>query len=64
MNMADIKDVSTTIESALNEVGLTGKLNVDMDGKHVVAPVGDVTGHPVEVHVEVVDAEPGEPPAD
>jgi hypothetical protein len=59
--MADIKDISTTIASALDEVGLTGKLDVDMDGKHAVAPVGDVTGHPVKVRVEVIDAEPAEP---
>ena len=50
--MADIKDVSTVIASALEEVSLSGKLDVHMDGHQKVVAIGD-KGEQVEVKVQV-----------
>lgn len=39
--MADINDVSTTIASALAEVGVSGQLDVQMEGSKAVTIVGE-----------------------
>ena len=49
--MADLNDISTSIASALSEVGVNGHLDVEMDGvkqAETLGPLGD------EVEVEVV----------
>jgi len=54
--MADIKDVRDTIASALTEVGVSGTLDVTMDGAESVVTVGEVHGEEVEVVVTVKPA--------
>jgi hypothetical protein len=51
--MADRSDIATVIKSALAEVGVAGKLNVEMDGKAVTTTVGAPTGDDVDVTVVV-----------
>ncbi|WP_242154189.1 hypothetical protein [Sphingomonas sp. BAUL-RG-20F-R05-02] len=53
--MADIKDMSRAIHSALQEIGVTGELNVHMDGDQAVASIGQPGGDDVEVLVEIHD---------
>ena len=52
--MADAKDVAAVIQSALDEIGVTGKLEVSMDGQETTKSLGNPTGddHRVDVHVE------------
>ena len=52
--MADIKDVSAAVQSALIEIGVDGKLHVEMDGEQQDQPVGDDRGQDVQVIVTVV----------
>jgi hypothetical protein len=59
--MADIKDVSTVIASALSEISVNGTLDVEMDGDSEVVNLGTLPGDPVEV---VVTVKPVEPEAD
>ena len=51
--MADIQDMSHAIHSALEEIGVTGELNVHMDGDQAVASIGQPGGDDVEVSVKV-----------
>jgi hypothetical protein len=51
--MADIKDVSQTIASALGEVGVTGTLDVNMDGAEKIITVGETRDDDLEIHVVV-----------
>lgn len=51
--MADIKDMSRAIHAALEEIGVTGELNVHMEGDQAVALIGQPGGDDVEVSVEV-----------
>ncbi|RYG85138.1 MAG: hypothetical protein EON59_12830 [Alphaproteobacteria bacterium] len=51
--MADIKDVTAVIASALEEVSVTGTLDVSMEGGETVQSVGLATGDDVEVIVTV-----------
>lgn len=51
--MADIKDISASIASALDEAGVNGTLDVKMDGKHIVAPLGQPTEDDVNLAVTV-----------
>ena len=51
--MADIRDVTAVIESALVEIGVNGTLDVAMDGGETVTAVGRPTGEDVEVVVTV-----------
>ena len=51
--MADIKDVSTVIASALSEVSINGTLDVEMDGNSKVVELGALSGEAVEVTVTV-----------
>ncbi len=53
--MADIKDVSRAIHSALEEIGVSGKLDVEMNGNHAVVPLGEPTGDGLDVQVVVHD---------
>ena len=53
--MADIKDVSHVIQTALSEIGVNGELKVAMDGAEVAKPIGHPTGDDVEVVVVVAD---------
>lgn len=59
--MADIRDVSTVIASALSEISVNGILDVEMDGDSKVVSLGPLPGDPVEV---VVTVKPIEPEAD
>jgi len=58
--MADIKDVSRAIQTALTEIGVNGELKVEMQGGFVAKPVGHPTGDDVEIAVMVADIEPDE----
>lgn len=51
--MADIKDVSAVIASALSEVNLHGQVELRMDGEEVVEGIASPCGDDVEVLVEV-----------
>lgn len=51
--MADIKDVSAVIASALDEVSVAGTLDVSMDGSHTLGAVGHSNGDEVEITVVV-----------
>jgi hypothetical protein len=62
--MADIKDISTSIASALNEVGVNGTLDVEGDGEHVVIPLGEPTEDDVALKVLVSPASPDTAEAD
>lgn len=52
--MADIKDVTAVIASALTEVSLAGSLDVKMDGGESIEGLGVPSGDDVEVTVVVV----------
>lgn len=51
--MADINDISTTIASALTEVGVAGKVDVKLDGGHAIVIAGEPDATDVVVNVEV-----------
>lgn len=51
--MADIKDISRAIESALLEIGVNGTLDVSENGEAVAVVVGQPTGDDVAVTVAV-----------
>lgn len=53
--MADIQDISTVIASALEEVSVSGKLDVIVDGEERVVSIGD-KGDDVVVRVVVEEA--------
>jgi hypothetical protein len=53
MHMADINDISTTIASALTEVGVAGKVDVKLDGGHAIVIAGEPDATDVVVNVEV-----------
>jgi len=50
--MANAKDVATVIQSALDEIGVTGKLDVSMDGQDATKSLGTPNGD--DIHVDVV----------
>jgi hypothetical protein len=58
--MADIKDVSQAIHSALEEIGVHGDLKVQTETDCIEAPIGHPTGDDlaIEVIVSDKDAEP------
>ena len=56
--MADIKDLSDVIQSALTEIGVDGKLHIEMDGEQRDKLVGDDRGQDVEVVVSVKPVAP------
>lgn len=55
--MADIKDVSTVIASALSEVSVNGTLDVEMDGDSKIVKLGPLSGEAVAVVVTVTSIE-------
>lgn len=55
--MADAKDVAAVIQSALDEIGVTGQLDVSMDGQEASKTLGTTTGNDQHVEVVVEDLE-------
>jgi hypothetical protein len=55
--MADAKDVATAGHAALDEIGVTGTLDVNKDGKDVAKTIGKPGGDDVHVTVDVEDAD-------
>ena len=53
--MADIKDMSQAIHAALEEIGVTGELNVCLGGEQAVTSIGQPGGDDVAVSVAVHD---------
>ena len=53
--MADAKDVAAVIQSALDEIGVTGQLDVSMDGQEASKTLGTLTGNDQRVEVVVED---------
>ena len=53
--MATAKDVAAVIQSALDELGVTGQLEVAMDGQEVAKPLGSSSGDNVHIDVVVED---------
>ena len=58
ITMADAKDVATAVQFALDEIGVTGTLDVTKDGSKAAKTIGTPGGDDVHVCVEVKDAEP------
>ena len=56
--MADAKDVATAVQYALDEIGVTGTLDVTKDGSEAAKTIGTPGGNDVYVTVEVEDTEP------
>ena len=50
--MANAKDVAAVIQSALDEIGVTGQLEVSMDGQEITSSVGSPGGG--DLHVDFV----------
>ena len=53
--MANAKDVAAVIQSALDEIGVSGQLEVSMDGQEVTSSVGSPRGDNLYVGVVVED---------
>ena len=53
--MADAKDVATAVQSALDEIGVTGTLDVTKDGTEAAKTIGTSGGDDVHVTVDVED---------
>jgi hypothetical protein len=53
--MADAKDVAAVIQSALDEIGVTGQLEVSMDGQEAAKTIGVPNGDDIHVGVVVED---------
>ena len=53
--MATAKDIATVIQSALDEIGVTGELEVTADGERATKPLGAAGGDDVQVDVAVQD---------
>jgi hypothetical protein len=60
--MADIKDISASIASALDEAGVNGTVDIEMDGEHVAASVGHPTEDDVDLAVVVTPRGPATKP--
>ncbi|RYF21039.1 MAG: hypothetical protein EOO77_06810 [Oxalobacteraceae bacterium] len=54
--MADAKDVATAVQAALDEIGVTGTLDVSKDGTEAAKTIGTPGGDDVHVTVDVEDA--------
>jgi hypothetical protein len=52
--MADIKDVSQVIQSALAEIGVSGDLAINMGGEHIEKPLGRA-GDAMDVKVDIAE---------
>ena len=55
--MADAKDVATAVQAALDEIGVTGTLDVTKDGTEAAKTIGTPGGDDVHVTVAVEDAD-------
>jgi hypothetical protein len=55
--MADAKDVATAVQAALDEIGVTGTLDVTKDGAEAAKTIGTAGGDDVHVTVEVEDVD-------
>jgi hypothetical protein len=55
--MADAKDVATAVQAALDEIGVTGSLDVTKDGRGVAKTIGMLGSDDVHVTVDVADAD-------
>jgi hypothetical protein len=55
--MADAKDVAIAVQAALDEIGVTGTLDVTKDGEEIANTIGKPGGDDVHVTVDVEDAE-------
>ncbi|WP_242154810.1 hypothetical protein [Sphingomonas sp. BAUL-RG-20F-R05-02] len=53
--MANAKDVATVIQSALEEIGVTGQLEVSMDGQEATKSLGTARGDDLHVGIIVGD---------
>jgi hypothetical protein len=51
--MADRKDITDVIQSALSEIGVAGRLNLEMDGKTTHTKDEDAAGEDMDVTVHV-----------
>lgn len=54
--MADAKDVATAVQAALDEIGVTGTLDVTKDGDEAAKTIGTPGGDDVHVTVDIEDA--------
>lgn len=57
--MADINDVSKAVKSALEEIGVTGEMNVNLDKGETTSSIGELGGDDVEVMIVVTPMEEG-----
>jgi hypothetical protein len=55
--MANAKDVATVIQSALEEIGVTGQLEVSMGGQESTKSLGTAKGDDLHVGVIVGDVD-------
>lgn len=53
--MANAKDVAAVIQSALDEIGVAGRLEVSMDGQKATSSLGSPSGDDLHVGVVVED---------
>jgi hypothetical protein len=53
--MADAKDVAAVVQSALDEIGVTGDLQVDMDGQEAKKTLGISSADDVHIAIVVED---------
>jgi hypothetical protein len=51
--MADIKDVTNAVKSALEEIGVTGEMNINSDEGRSSSSIGERGGDDVEVTIAV-----------
>jgi hypothetical protein len=58
--MADAKDVATAVQAALDEIGVTGTLDVTKDGAEATKTIGRPGGDDVHVNVEVENTDKGD----
>ncbi|WP_267394989.1 MULTISPECIES: hypothetical protein [unclassified Sphingomonas] len=58
--MADAKDVATAVQAALDEIGVTGTLDVAKDGAEATKTIGTPSGDDVHVNVDVENAAKGD----
>jgi hypothetical protein len=56
--MADIKDISDSITSALTEIGVHGSVDVHMDGDKAHASIGQPSGDDIDVAIIVTTPDP------
>lgn len=55
--MADAKDVAIAVQAALDEIGVTGTLDVTKDDEDIADTIGKPGGDDVHITVDVEDAD-------